>query len=86
MYICYNMYERRTIMEVNATKLRTNLKDYIEQAAYEDIIITNKGEAVAKLVSLKKNKISILKSLVGIIPSITDEKEKEMKEERLKDL
>lgn len=73
-------------MEVNATKLRTNLKDYIEQAAYEDIIITNKGEAVAKLVSLKKNKISILKSLVGIIPSITDEKEKEMKEERLKDL
>lgn len=59
-----------------------DLKDCNKKSELEDNIITNNGE-VEKSTSLKKDKVSVLNSLVGIIPPLTDEDEMQLKEERI---
>lgn len=71
-------------MKVSATKLRTHLSDYLNMANQEEIIITNKGIEIARLISPKQAKKRTLKKLVGIIPPLTDTEIEQMKDERLK--
>ncbi|HCT92759.1 MAG TPA: type II toxin-antitoxin system prevent-host-death family antitoxin, partial [Lachnospiraceae bacterium] len=55
-------------MIITATELKTNLGKYLELAAIQDIFITKKGKNIARLTSPSIDKLSVLDSLVGIIP------------------
>ena len=69
-------------MFVTATELKNNLGKYLDLATKEDIIITKNGKRIAKITSATEDKMTIAKSLIGILPSdITLE---EAREERLK--
>ncbi|MBQ3290977.1 MAG: type II toxin-antitoxin system prevent-host-death family antitoxin [Mogibacterium sp.] len=68
-------------MSITATELKENLSKYLMLAATEDIYITRNGKVVARLTSPYQDRVSIAKSLAGIIPAdITAE---EAREERL---
>lgn len=69
-------------MFITATELKNNLGKYLNLAAKEDIIITKNGKRIAKLTSATKDKMTIAKSLIGILPS--DVTLEEAREERLK--
>lgn len=69
-------------MFITATELKNNLGKYLDLAAKEDIIITKNGKRIAKLTSATEDKMTIAKSLIGILPS--DVTLEEAKEERLK--
>lgn len=69
-------------MFITATELKNNLGKYLDLAAKEDIIITKNGKRIAKLTSVTEDKMTIAKSLIGILPS--DVTLEEAKEERLK--
>ena len=55
-------------MKVNTTELRRHLSDYLAMANKEEIIITNKGIEIARIISPKQAKKSSLNNLVGILP------------------
>jgi len=68
-------------MSITATELKSNLSKYLLLAATEDVFITRNGKTIAKLTSPYQNKLDIVDSLYGSIPSdITLE---EAREERL---
>ncbi|MCD8346357.1 MAG: type II toxin-antitoxin system prevent-host-death family antitoxin [Lachnospiraceae bacterium] len=68
-------------MSITATELKSNLSRYLLLAATEDVFITRNGKTIAKLTSPYQNKLDIVDSLYGSIPSdITME---EAREERL---
>ncbi|MCD7763621.1 MAG: type II toxin-antitoxin system prevent-host-death family antitoxin [Lachnospiraceae bacterium] len=68
-------------MSITATELKSNLSRYLLLAATEDVFITRNGKTIAKLTSPYQNKLDIVDSLYGSIPSdITLE---EAREERL---
>ncbi|MCC8102252.1 MAG: type II toxin-antitoxin system prevent-host-death family antitoxin [Clostridiales bacterium] len=68
-------------MSITATELKSNLSKYLLLAATEDVFITRNGKTIAKLTSPYQNKLGIVDSLYGSIPSdITLE---EAREERL---
>jgi prevent-host-death family protein len=68
-------------MFITATELKNNLGKYLMLAANEDIIITKNGKSIAKLTGIAEDKVSIAKSLLGILPA--DISIEEAKEERL---
>ena len=70
-------------MKVNTTELRRHLSDYLAMANKEEIIITNKGIEIARIISPKQAKKSSLNNLVGILPSLTDEEIEDIKNERI---
>ena len=70
-------------MKVNATELRSHLSDYLAMANKEEIIITNKGIEIARIISPKQAKKRSLNNLVGILPSLTDEETENIKNERI---
>ncbi len=70
-------------MIVTATELQTNLSKYLELAAIQDIFITKNGKNIARLTSPSIDKLSILNSLVGIIPLQETIDEDAIREERL---
>lgn len=49
----------------------------------EEIIITNKGIEIARIISPKQGKKRSLNNLVGILPSLTDEEIENIKNERI---
>ena len=49
----------------------------------EEIIITNKGIEIARIISPKQAKKRSLNNLVGILPSLTDEETENIKNERI---
>lgn len=49
----------------------------------EEIIITNKGIEIARIISPKQAKKESLNNLVGILPSLTDEEIENIKNERI---
>ena len=55
-------------MIVTATELKTNLGKYLEIARQQDVFITKNGKNIARLTSPSVNKLSVLDSLVGIVP------------------
>ncbi len=69
-------------MFVTATELKNNMGKYLDLATKEDIIITKNGKRIAKLTSVTEDKMTIAKSLIGILPS--DITKEEAREERLK--
>ena len=56
-------------MVVTATEFKSNIGRYLSLVATEDIFITKNGKSVAKLSNTKQDKVDIMKSLFGIIPS-----------------
>lgn len=68
-------------MKVNTTELRRHLSDYLAMANKEEIIITNKGIEIARIISPKQAKKRSLNNLVGILPSLTDEETENIKNE-----
>lgn len=54
-------------MIITATELKTNIGKYLQLAETQDIIITKNNKPIAKLSSLRENKLDILDSLVGIV-------------------
>lgn len=71
------------VMKVNTTELRSHLSDYLAMANKEEIIITNKGIEIARIISPKQAKKRSLNNLVGILPSLTDEETENIKNERI---
>lgn len=70
-------------MIVTATELKTNLGKYLELAAIQDIFITKNGKNIARLTSPSIDKLSVLDSLMGIIPQKESIDEDSIREERL---
>ncbi len=69
-------------MPITATELKTNLSKYLLLSETEDVFITKNGKIVSKLTNPFQDRVSLVNSLVGIIPdSLTLE---ESKEQRLK--
>lgn len=69
-------------MSITATELKNNLGKYLLLSATEDILITKNGRVVAKLTNPYQEKLSITRSLFGILPSSVDLEQ--AREERLK--
>ena len=82
IYIIINVQEG-IAMKVNTTELRTHLSDYLTMANKEEIIITNKGIEIARIISPKQAKKRSLNNLVGILPSLTDKEVENIKSERI---
>lgn len=80
--IIINVHEEN-VMKVNTTELRSHLSDYLAMANKEEIIITNKGIEIARIISPKQAKKRSLNNLVGILPSLTDEETENIKNERI---
>ena len=55
-------------MVVTATEFKSNIGRYLTLVADEDILITKNGKSVAKLSSTKKDKLEIMRSLIGAVP------------------
>jgi len=53
-------------MQVALSELKVNVGRYVDLANNEDIYITRNGKQVAKIVSIKRNKVSEVQSLFGI--------------------
>lgn len=70
-------------MIITATEFKTNFGKYIEMAVSQDIYITKNGKTVARLTSPTVNKLSVLDSIVGIVPQGSVEDEDTIREERL---
>ena len=68
-------------MFVTATELKNNLGKYLDLADKEDIIITKNGKRIAKLTRAIEDKMAIVKSLIGVLPS--DVTLEQAREERL---
>jgi prevent-host-death family protein len=56
-------------MIVTATEFKSNLGKYLDLVANEEIIITRNGKRIAKLTDANGDKIDIVRSLKGILPS-----------------
>ena len=59
-------------MQVSISELKTNIGKYINLAETQDIFITRNGKPAAKLTSAKIDKVALMESLFGIIPSDFD--------------
>ena len=55
-------------MLITATELKTNIGKYLVLAENQDIVITKNNKPIAKLTNVQEDKLSILNSLIGIIP------------------
>ena len=55
-------------MQITAAELKTNIAKYLVLAEKQDIVVTKNNRAIVKLTSAHEDKISILDSLIGIIP------------------
>ena len=68
-------------MSITTTELKMNLSKYLILSATEDIYITKNGKIISKLTNPFQDRVEMVNSLVGIIPSdITTE---EARDERL---
>ena len=59
-------------MVITASELKTNLGRYLSLAAEQDIFITKNGKSIAKLSNPSVDKLAVLDSLVGILPTNAD--------------
>ena len=71
-------------MTITATDFKTKLGKYLEIVSSEDIFITKNGKVIAQLSKPQTNKISALRSLVGIAESESEVSFDDIREERLK--
>ena len=68
-------------MSITATELKENLSKYLLLSATEDIYITRNGKVISKLTNPFQERVTLAKSLFGILPD--DITEEEAREERL---
>lgn len=68
-------------MSITATELKENLSKYLLLSATEDIYITRNGKVISKLTNPFQERVTLAKSLFGILPA--DITEEEAREERL---
>ena len=60
-------------MTITATEAKNNFGKYLTLSSREDIFITKQGKIIAKLSRPEVDKISVINSLVEIIPSSVSE-------------
>ena len=53
-------------MKVAVSELKANVGKYIALSETQDIFITKNGKQVAKIVSIKRDRVAEMKSLFGI--------------------
>lgn len=70
------------MMQISISELKTNAGKYVSLADKEDSYVTKNGKRVAKLTSVKTDKVAAAKVLFGILPS--DVNLDDAREERLK--
>ena len=70
-------------MIITSTELKANLGKYLDLANTQDITITRVGKESLKLVNPNRDKIKVLRSLVGIVPTDVDTDLDSIREERL---
>ena len=68
-------------MSITATELKNHLSKYLLLSATEDIYVTKNGRTISKLTNPFQNRVDIVNSLFGSIPS--DMTLEEAREERL---
>ena len=56
-------------MVATATKFKANIGYYLDNVSKNDVYITKNGKMIARLCDPSKDKMSILNSLVGILPN-----------------
>lgn len=71
-------------MLISLSELKTNPGKYVALADEQDIYITKNGKKVAKLTSVRPDKVASARSLFGILPGDVDFEE--AREERLKQI
>ena len=59
-------------MIITATELKRNLGHWMDVSATEDVYVERKGRLVTKLSNPYENPVSIVESLVGILPADLD--------------
>ena len=64
-----NKNERVSYMQITATELKTNIGRYLVLAEKQDIIVTKNNRPIVRLTNVHEDKISIIDSLIGIIPN-----------------
>lgn len=69
-------------MTITSKELKNDLNKYLRLAQTEDVFVTKNGRVMCKLSPVCEDKIAIVESLIGVVPSnaIIDEG----KNERLK--
>ncbi len=70
-------------MLISATELKNNLGKYLELAGHEDIMVMKKNRSIAMLISPEKGRLLAWRSLAGSIPPISEEEQRQLKDERL---
>ncbi|MCM1219802.1 MAG: type II toxin-antitoxin system prevent-host-death family antitoxin [Lachnospiraceae bacterium] len=68
-------------MSITATELKINLSKYLLLSMSQDIFITKNGKVISKLTNPFQDRVDVVNSLIGIIPS--DVTLEEAREERL---
>lgn len=71
-------------MSITATELKQNLGKYLLLSATEDILITKNGKVIAKLTNPYQDKLQMVHTLFGSIPS--DVTLEEAREERMSEI
>ena len=61
-------------MIVSSAEIQNNFGKYLELASGQEIVITENGAAVARLIGIGGQKTSLSEQLRGIIPVDVDEK------------
>lgn len=70
-------------MTVTSAEFKTNFNKYIAMIANEDILITENGETIARVVNARKSAVDTLRGLLKGAPK--DTSVKTIREERLSD-
>jgi hypothetical protein len=69
-------------MIITASEFKSNLSRYFDMAGKEGIVIARNGKHIAEPTNAAKDKVDILRSLTGIVPSNVSMEE--AREERLR--
>jgi len=74
-------------MQVALSELKINVGKYVDYSVKEDIYITRNGKRVAKIISLKRDRMEDMKSLFGIasLPSEYSDPDYDPNYDRLRD-
>lgn len=56
-------------MSITATELKLNLGKYLKLAQSEDVFVTKNGKVIVKLTNPNQDRVDIVKSLYGMLPS-----------------
>lgn len=65
------VYEEVYKMPVTVTEFQENVAHYLQLLSKQDVLIMQDGKVIAKLTQPPKDKVSVAKSLFGILPQKT---------------